>query len=355
MNRTTGSGRTVIGWRQTRLVLAASGLALAGLAASIGPAAATPAAPRAGIDSFIFTSGVGPMNGGGHKWSLTIGVEALGGGTGINVIGLQISTPHLGGTETHSWGGQLPATDLSTSAAAVMTLNSRSSLSPVASLNLTFRPTSHQTQTRDCVSGKDVVYTGTLKGSVRLNTGLKGLKLGAAHFSFGRDSTLTVSHDCVSSPCHVTFWDTISGPPGAAPFASGASTIVSGRAAAYAGIQRTVTIPGVNRLGRSDRWTIPAKAPAFSKASKSLSVTSTTVGLITGTATLAHGKPSGSPLGTSRICSINGTKYAQTDTQYLDARYEASRTFEAHTILNGIVTVKRSGTGRFDIVTLKRK
>jgi hypothetical protein len=353
MTRTIGSGRTVIGWRRTRLVLAASGLALAGLAASIVPASASQAAPRAGIDSFIFTSGIGHLNGGGHKWSLTIAVEALGGGTGLNVIGFQISTPHLGGTESHGWGGQLPAADLSANSAAVMTLNSRSSLSPVASLNLTFRPASHKTQTRDCVSGKDVVYTGTLKGSVRLDTGLKGLKLSATHFAFGGHSMLTVNHDCVSSPCHVAFWDTSSGPPGAAPFAIGAS--IHGRTAVYAGIQRTVTIPGVNRLGRSDRWTIPAKAPTFNKSSKSLSVTSTSAGLVTGAATLAHGKRSGSPLGTPRICYINGTKYTQTDTQYLDARYEASRTFEAHTILNGTVSVKRSGTGRFDIVTLKRK
>lgn len=355
MNRTIGSGRTVTGWRRTRLVLAASGLALAGLAASILPASASPAAPRAGIDSFIFTSGIGHLNGGGHKWSLTIGVEALGGGTGFNVIGFQISTPHLGGTEFHTWGGQLPAGDLSVNPAAVMTLNSRSSLSPVASLNLTFRPASHKTQTRDCVSGKDVVYIGTLKGSVRLNTGLKSLKLSAAHFSFGSHSTLTVSHNCVSSPCHLTFWDTISGPPQAAPFASGTSIVIPGLTPVSASIQRTVTIPGANRLGRTDMWTVPAKAPTFDKSSRSLSVTSTSTGLVTGAATLAHGKPSGSPIGTSRICYINGTKYAQTDTQYLDARYEASRSFKAHTILNGIVTVKRSGTGRFDIVTLKRK
>jgi hypothetical protein len=355
MKRTVGSVRTVIGRRRTRLVLAASGLALAGVAASIVPASASPAAPRAGIDSFIFTAGVGHLNGGGHKWSLTIGVEALGGGTGFNVIGFQISTPHLGGTESHTWGGQLPAGDLSASPTAVMTLNSRSSLSPVASLNLTFRPASHKTQTRDCVSGKEVVYTGTLKGSVRLNTGLKGLKLSAAHFSFGGHSTLTVSNDCVSSPCHFTFWDTISGPPKATPFASGASIVIPGRTAVSASIQRTVTIPGKNRLGRSDVWTIPAKAPTFNKSSKSLRVTSTSSGLVTGAATLAHGKPSGSPIGTSKICFINGTKYTQTDTQYLRARYEASSPFKAHTILNGTVIVKRSGTGRFDIVTLKRK
>lgn len=355
MNRTVGSGRTVLGRRRTRQVLAASGLALAGLAASIVPAAASPAAPRAGIDSFIFTSGPGHLNGDGHKWSLAISVEALGGGTGFNVIGFQISTPHLGGTEYHSWGGQLPAGDLSANPAAVMTVDSRSSLSPVASLDLTFRPASHKTLTRDCISGNEVVYTGTLKGSVRLNTELKGLKLSAAHFSFGSHSTLTVSHDCVSSPCHLTFWDTISGPPKAAPFASGTSIVLPGRTAVSAGIQRAVAIPGINRLARADLWTIRAKAPTFNKSSKSLSVSSSSSGLVTGAATLAHGKPSGSPIGTSRICYIDGTKYTQTDTQYLNARYEASRPFEAHSILNGTVTVPRSGTGRFDVVTLKRK
>ena len=262
MNRTIGSGRTVIGWRRMRLVLAASGLVLAGLAASIVPASASPAAPRAGIDSFIFTSGIGHLNGGGHKWSLTVGVEALGGGTGLNVIGFQISTPHLGGTESHGWGGQLPAGDLSANPAAVMTLNSRSSLSPVASLNLTFRPASHKTQTRDCVSGKDVVYTGTLKGSVRLDTGLKGLKLSAAHFSFGGHSTA----DGQSRLRFVALPRDVLGHhfrPAQEPRHSPAAPALSYLAArqSIAGIQRTVTIPGANRLGRSDRVDHPGESP----------------------------------------------------------------------------------------------
>ncbi len=357
MNRTAGSLRAVIGRRRTSLVLASAGLALAGLAASAVPASASPAAPRSGIGTFIFASGPGHLSGGGHSWSLAVGVESLplGSGTALNLMELGINTPHLGGIENHTWGGQLGSGDMSVSSAAVMTISSRSSLSPVASLNLTFRPAFRTTSTRGCVTGKEIVYTGTLKGSVRLRTGLKGLTLSAAHLSFGSRNTLTVINNCVFSQCHFTFWDSTSSPGETAAFAAGTSSAVPGHSANAVIIQRAITLPGKNGLTRSDMWSITANAPVFKKSSKSLSVTSSSSGLITGAAVLSHAKPSGSPPGTSKICYLNGKKYAQTDTQYLDARYEASRPFEAHTILNGTVTVKRSGTGRFDIVTLKRK
>jgi hypothetical protein len=343
--------------RAIRTVLAVSGLALAGLCATGIPASASPAAPRAGIGTFIFGSGAGHLTAGGHTWSLAVGLESLslGSSPAFNVVALQISTPHLGGIEKHAWGGALASGDLSVSPAAVMTINSRSSLSPFASLNLTFRPASHTTVTRDCVTGKEVVYTGALKGSVRLKTGLKGLTLTAAHLSFGGHSTLTVTGDCVSSPCHFTFWDSTSGQPKTAAFAAGTSFVVPGHAVTSALIQRSVPLPGKNRLTRMDMWSITAKAPVFDKSSRSLSVTSTPAGLITGAAALSGGKPSGSPPGTARTCHFGGKKYAQTDTEYLRARFAPSRPFEAHSILNGIVRVKRSGPARFDVVTLKQK
>jgi hypothetical protein len=359
MKRTIESVRTVIGRRRrtTTLVLATSSLALASLWASVMPAAASPVVPDAGIGTFIFASGAAHVSGAGHGWGLTVGLESLslGSAPAFNVVALGISTPHLGGTEDHSWGGQLASGDMAISSAAVMTINSRASLSPVASLTLTFRPTSRTTDTRDCVTGKEIVYTGTLKGSVLLRTGLKGLTLSSAHLSFGRHNTLTTTSDCVFSPCHFTFWDSTSSPSKTAAFAAGTHVVVPGHSASAAAIQRSVPLPGKNKLTRFDLWSIPAKAPVFTRSSKTLSVTSSSSGLITGAATLVHAKSNGSAPGTSKICYLNGKRYAQTDTEYLHAHYAPSRPFEAHTILNGIVTVQPSDPARFDIVTLKRK
>jgi len=353
MTRTIASIRTAFGrHRKTGLALAISGLTLAALSPGVA-AAASPASPGAAVGTFIFASGPGHLAGDGHNWSLTVEVESLADSPRFNVIAFGISTPHLGGTESHFWGGQLPPSDLSVSSAAVMTVSSRSSLSPVASLHLTFKPTSRTTSTRDCATGKEVIYTGTLKGSLQLTTGLRGLSFHAAQLSFGSHNTLTDLKDCVFSPCHATVWSSISGPAGTAAFAAGTSLVVPGHPAAAATIQRSVTLPGTNTLSRTDMWTIRAKAPTFSKSSRSLSVTSSSGGLVTGAATLSHGVPSGSPPGTPKTCHVGGKNYRQTDTQYLNARYDPAKPFEAHSILNGIVKVPSPGTARFDIVTVK--
>jgi hypothetical protein len=365
MTRTVASIRTALGrHKTTRLALAITGLTLAGLspsvAASASPASpasplASPAlaSPSAAVGTFIFASGAGHLVGDGHNWNQSVEVESLAGSPAFNIIAFGISTAHLGGTESHFWGGQLPASDLSVNSAAVMTITSRSSLSPVASLQLTFKPTSRTTSTRDCVTGKEVIYTGTFKGSLRLTTGMRGLSFSAAHLSFGSHNTLTELKDCVFSPCHAIVWSSISGPAKNAAFAAGTSIVGPGHPAAEATIQRSVTLPGTNTLSRTDMWSIKAKPPTFSKSSKSLSLTGSPGGLVTGAGTLSHGVPSGSPPGTPKTCHSGGKNYRQTDTQYLNARYDPAQPFEAHSILNGIVKVPQPGTGRFDIVTVK--
>jgi hypothetical protein len=354
MNRTIGSVISVVGRSRTAgLVLATTGLVVVGLSASAVPASARPTVPHAAIGSFSFAAGPAHLSGGGHNWSVEISVEAFG-SPNFNAIGFGITTSHLGGAENHSWGGTLGRGDLSVSSAAVMTINSRSSLSPVASLNLTFRPASHKTETANCLTGSELVYTGALKGSVRLTTGLKRLKLNGAHVSFGSHDTLTVLNTCALAPCRLSSWDASTSSSNNAATASGDSFVEPGHAMSTVFIDRFVTLPGANKLVRGDTWTMTTRAPHFTKSSKSLSVSTSSSGLITGAATLAHGKPSGSE-GAPKTCKVDGTEYSQSETEYMDARYEQSRPFEAHTILNGIVKVKPSGPADFDIITLKRK
>jgi hypothetical protein len=351
MNRTARSARTSVGRCRTTLALAITGLALAGLATCAIPASASTAAPRAGIGTFFFSTGVASVSGGGHVWSLNLGLVGIG--PSFDTVTLGISTPHLGGVEHHTWAGQLASGDVSLSSTAVMTIKSRSSLSPIASLSLAFKPSSRKTEKADCVTGREIVYTGTFKGSARLSTGLKGLNLGAAHLSFGSHNTLTALGSCVFSPCHFTSWNSATVPSATAPFAGAIDIVVPGHFSNTTVIERSASIPGKNGLVRDDVWSIRTKAPVFNKSTKSLSVTSSSSGLVTGTATFSHGKPSGSPFHTPKTCLFQGRKYAQRDTQYLNATFSASRQFEAHSILNGVVRVQRSSTGRFDIVTLR--
>jgi hypothetical protein len=50
-----------------------------------------------------------------------------------------------------------------------------------------------------------------------------------------------------------------------------------------------------------------------------------------------------------------GQEYTVTGTEYDRASYDASRAFEAHTILNGTLKVKPQGKCDFEIVSLRRK
>jgi len=105
-------------------------------------AAAAPAWAATNL-SYFLTAGTVGITSGGHTWKLN--VSLIGGSSGGPVIiDVLIETPHLSGTEIHDWGMQMPGADFTvdkTTGAA--TINSHSDLSPVASLNLSYKPTSH--------------------------------------------------------------------------------------------------------------------------------------------------------------------------------------------------------------------
>ncbi len=131
-------------------------------------AAAAPASAATNL-SYFLTAGTVPITSGGHTWSLN--VSLIGGSSGgPTIVDVLIETPHLSGTEIHDWGMQMPGADFTVNkTTGAATINSHSDLSPVASLNLSYKPTSHTAGT--CSSGSETDYLGTLTGSVTLTTG----------------------------------------------------------------------------------------------------------------------------------------------------------------------------------------
>jgi hypothetical protein len=320
----------------------------------MGVASASPATRLSGVVSYDLASSELYLNGGGHRWGFEVTIEYDNiDGSVSSSTGFGISTSYLGGLESHAWGGKLAASDVSVSPSAGMTADSGSSLSPVASFNLTFTPTSHKTVTSDCLTGSERVYTGSLKGSFKLTTGLKGLKLSASHVSFGGDNTVTEFNTCNLAPCQLSSWDASSNPASTAPFATGDTFEEPGVSLSHASIDRVVYLHGPHGLIRLDDYSIKNRAPSFTKSSDTLSVTTSSSGLITGAATLAHGKPASE--GPARTCKEDGKEYSLSVVAYNGARYEQSVPFEAHTILTGILKVHPTGAADFQIVTLKKK
>jgi hypothetical protein len=103
---------------------------------------------------------------------------------------------------------------------------------------------------------------------------------------------------------------------------------------------------------RTDLTTIKAKAPKFDKAAKTLSVSSSASGAVTGSATLSHAHVLFSE---TMTCALPGQTYTEHETDY-SATFAspAGKHFEARTILTGRIKVAGSGSGTFSIVTLKK-
>jgi hypothetical protein len=317
--------------------------------ATLGTAAPAGAATNF---SYFFTSGTVAIKAGSNTWDLQVSLIG-GSGSGPVTIGVSIETPHLSGNELHNWSMQMPGADFTVdSSTGAASIDSHSDLSPVATLSLTFKPTSHAKGT--CSSGSQTDYSGTLTGSVTLNTGLKGLKLSDTKASFSTPNTLQQNAACVPPlACQFATWG---GPIPASPKTPIASGITAGppsKPVQFADVGRTVTLSAPAGANRQDIAEIGAPAPVFNAKAKSLSVEGGSSGIVTGSAVLSKTTLIASG---SEPCTVDGTKYTETFSEYTAASFAspAGQQFEGRTILSGTLKVKATGKGEFAIVTLKK-
>lgn len=358
-SRPDGRRASRLGWRHAPRLLAIAVLATGSLVASVAAAsagsAATAGAARPAIaGAYFFTSGTASLKGGGRTWEFTYS-ETPSIGPRPWDLGLGITTAYRGGEEIHSWATTMPGPDFRVSlATGDATIDSHSSLSPLASLSLSFNATSHKKAA--CKSGSEEVFSGTLKGAVTIHTGLKGVTVSDAHASFKNASTLTVDAGCVAPlpPCvPLSSWaGPVTSP--SAPAAAGMTVGAPGHQLNFTDAGRQVHLKApTSNTTREDAGYIRAAAPKFSSATKSLSVSSSASGVVTGSAKLAHGTV---VVSSTQTCTLLGKTYTEHRTVYLASfSSPGGNKFAAHTILSGTIKVGSSGRGEFSIVTLKRK
>jgi hypothetical protein len=319
-------------------------LSLATLGAAVAPASA------ATNLSYFLTAGTVGIASGGHTWSLN--VSLIGGSSGGPVIvDVLIETPHLGGTEIHDWGMQMPGADFTVNkTTGAATINSHSDLSPVASLNLSYKPTSHTAGT--CSAGSETDYLGTLTGSVTLTTGLKGLKLSDAKAAFSTPNSLQVDSACVPPlACSFASWGGGLGGAPTAPIAAGIAAGTPGHLVHFANVTRKVSLSAPAGATRTDGASVKATAPVFSSKAKSLTVKGLASGAVTGAGVISGAKL---VVPGTETCTLEGTTYTQTSTAYDEASWKSSTQFVAKTILTGTLKVATTGSGEFVNVTLKK-
>lgn len=329
--------------------------ALLGAAIAVAPALATlgaAAAPASAATnlSYFLTAGTVGITSGGHTWSLN--VSLIGGSSGGPVIvDVLIETPHLSGTEIHDWGMQMPGADFTVNkTTGAATVNSHSDLSPVASLNLSYKPTSHTAGT--CSAGSATDYLGALTGSVRLTTGLKGLNLTDAKATFSTPNSLQVDAVCVPPlACGFATWGGGLGGAPAAPITAGIAAGTPGHPVHFTDVTQKVSLSAPAGATRTDGAEVKATAPVFNSTAKSLTVKGLASGAVTGTGVISGAKL---VVPGTETCTLDGTAYTQTSTSYDEASWKSSTQFQARTILTGTLKVATAGSGEFVNITLKK-
>lgn len=312
------------------------------MAASVVLAAA-PAAASAAADTYSLSSGQVALAAGGHTWDLSVTFQS-GATTSIPAtLDVQISrAAGKGQLEDHAWAFDVPDSALSFSGGDAK-LDAGSSVSPLASVDVAFTHTSSKTMS--CVAGSGTVFTGTLKGTVKIKTGFKPTgTLGGTSLSFAAPNTLEAMSGCVApTPCS-SMWtsprgtvsalgDTFGGPAG-----ERTTTLVA----------RTTTVSAT--VIRVDGAVMLTPKPKFSAGI--LRITTSSSGIITGSATLSGGTKE--PTQTQPCVTPQGKGFTEHQTDYADPAFKSPAGITAHTLLTGTLTSQKSGAGFFTVSTFTK-
>jgi hypothetical protein len=221
-------------------------------------------------------------------------------------------------------------------------------------MDLTFTRTS--SVNASCTSGSETTTTGTLSGSLQLVTGLaKAGTVGSSALSFSVGaSTVVTDAECVTPTTEAcvatTIW--LSSEP------TTETTPPVGEGEALTGITPETIVSKEVRLAapkgalRVDGALVDSKKPTWNAKTKVLSITSSTAGIVTGSATMTGGKPKTF----HTTCTLAGKTDTVTLIDNEDATYTsaAGSPLTAHTVLTGTLTVASPLTPAvYDIETYK--
>jgi hypothetical protein len=307
---------------------------------------------KGGGPQFSLQTGSIRVRGGGHAWELTALV--FGGGSGPALAEVDLSATHGHGGELHSWEfADLPQRDAPFHAATGrVSVDSRAALSPIANLTLAFRPTSRRRATCASADFNGTIYTGSVTGTIRLVTGLDGVRFRRVHVRFGRSSSVDVYRGGNCQPSDTCTWDDwlLGGRPGV--LGLGLQAGPPGRKVFSAGLATDVVLSKSRQIDRIDVAEMTTAVPAFSKRRHRLVITTSRTGLITGSAVIRHAVSQGPE---SSPCTIGKTRYSVWADGYF-GRYAsaAGQRIVAHLYLAPI-WLARSGPAAFDIVTSIRR
>jgi hypothetical protein len=223
------------------------------------------------------------------------------------------------------------------------TLNAGSSVSPLASVDVAFAHTSSKPMS--CIAGSGTAYAGTLKGTVTIKTGFKPTgTLGGTSLSFTAPNTLEALSGCVPpTPC-LSSWTSAPGTVSALGDTVGGP----GDQKTTTLVERTTTLSST--VIRVDGAVMSTPKPKFSGGT--LHITTSSSGIITGSATLSGGTKE--PTQTLPCVTPKGKSYTEHQTDHVDSAFKSPAGISAHTLLTGTLKSGKSGEGFFTVSTFTK-
>jgi hypothetical protein len=334
------------------LTLIASGTALAQTARAASPAAQAATAPAATATVTLGNDGAAVKTSNGQSWTLIVGDSSTADTLTIGIV--RTVTAGGSGAEEHIWFFDSPASSLAfNKTTGDGTVTGGSTTSPLATVGLTFTATSHKAAS--CSSGSETIYTGTLSGEAKLVTGLTGGgTVGGSSLTFtakGSSPEVLVDSGCVPPEDGCTAATLfISGATGATTEAAGFAGTESGKKFNFVSVTRKVTLTSPKGAYRIDTaLDLATSAPSWNPKTDVLSVSTTSSGIVTGSATLSGGKPKT----VSYPCSYGGKSYTLTETDDMTANYAspAGEAITGHTSLTGNLAAPSSAKDATYVVT----
>jgi len=325
------------------VVTMSSGVLVAGVTAAPGEASAATAKP---LLSLTGSTAVEATD--GLSWILEAGSFQIGSGKG----GLNISLvrKEKTGYEVHEWLLTTTSALKFDSTTKTGTLNTGSQASPVAAVNLTFKATS--TKMASCTSGSDTLYKGTLRGKLTLVTGLAGggtvggtslrFTMGTPTFAVDLGCNARPTNNCVA----VSYFDSGNA---TGVSAGGVYTTLGGKPLDVINLDRLTKLSAPKKAERGDIAEQLVPPATYNTKTKVYSVTTTTSGLVTGSATLSGGTVNTS----TQSCKYAGKTYSMTTTSGGAVRYASppGDALTGHTVLAGTMTTRSSTKNGFYVVT----
>lgn len=259
--------------------------------------------------------------------------------------------------EEHIWGFDTPASSLTYSkTTGDATIKGGSATGKVATVDVSFKATSHKAAA--CTTGSETIYTGTMSGEAILTTGLsKAGTVGGKSVTFNEGGfvpTLTVDNSCVlkttENDCASTSLWGLSIQSTSLTVA-GLTETIGGKSAAVVVVEHDVKLSAPKGATRIDLADVETPAPSWNASSHVLSFSTTSSGLITGSATLSGGKPST----TTDKCTWQGKTYTDKNTQNFTANWSSpsGKAITAHTALTGNLALPASAKNADYFVTVE--